>query len=44
MVDGVSSDGTGSHRLIIGSDAGPFTAPDGFVWESAGGRTSEEES
>ena len=32
---GVSPDGTGSHRLIIGSDAGPFTDPDGFAWEAA---------
>ena len=32
---GVSPDGTGSHRLTIGSDAGPFTDPDGFVWEAA---------
>ena len=32
---GVSPDGTGSHRLIIGSDAGPFTNPDGFVYEAA---------
>ncbi len=31
---GVSADGTGSHRLLIGSDAGPFTDPDGFVWQS----------
>jgi catechol 2,3-dioxygenase-like lactoylglutathione lyase family enzyme len=31
---GVSPDGTGSHRLTIGSDAGPFTDPDGFVWEA----------
>lgn len=31
-VAGVAPDGTGSHRLIIGSDAGPFTDPDGFVW------------
>jgi hypothetical protein len=29
----VSPDGTGSHRLTIGSDAGPFTDPDGFAWE-----------
>ena len=28
-------DGTGSHRLAIGSDAGPFTDPDGFEWEAA---------
>ena len=32
---GVSPDGTGSHRLMIGSDAGPFTDPDGFAWEAA---------
>ena len=32
---GVSPDGTGSHRLMIGSDAGPFTDPDGFAWETA---------
>jgi catechol 2,3-dioxygenase-like lactoylglutathione lyase family enzyme len=32
---GVAPDGTGSHRLTIGSDAGPFTDPDGFAWESA---------
>lgn len=34
-VAGVSADGTGSHRLTIGSDSGPFTDPDGFVWEAA---------
>lgn len=34
-VAGVPADGTGSHRLIIGSDVGPFTDPDGFAWESA---------
>lgn len=34
-VAGVSADGTGSHRLRVGSDAGPFTDPDGFIWESA---------
>jgi hypothetical protein len=28
-------DGTGSHRLTIGSDAGSFTDPDGFSWETA---------
>ncbi|MGN6796137.1 MAG: glyoxalase [Streptosporangiaceae bacterium] len=32
---GVSPEGTGSHRLAIGSDAGPFTDPDGFTWEAA---------
>jgi catechol 2,3-dioxygenase-like lactoylglutathione lyase family enzyme len=31
---GVSPDGTGSHRVVIGSDAGAFTDPDGFVWEA----------
>lgn len=30
---GVPADGTGSHRLAIGSDAGAFTDPDGFIWE-----------
>jgi catechol 2,3-dioxygenase-like lactoylglutathione lyase family enzyme len=34
---GVSPDGSGSHRLAIGSDAGSFTDPDGFPWEPAGG-------
>jgi hypothetical protein len=33
-VAGVSPDGTGSHRLVMGSDAGPFTDPDGFAWEA----------
>lgn len=32
---GVPVDGTGSHRLMLGGDAGSFTAPDGFVWEAA---------
>ena len=32
---GVSADGTGSHRITIGSDAGSFTDPDGFAWEAA---------
>ena len=34
---GVAPDGTGSHRIVIGSDAGSFTDPDGFAWEPAGG-------
>ncbi|MFI9586081.1 glyoxalase [Streptomyces sp. NPDC052236] len=34
-VAGVSPDGTGSHRLVIGGDAGTFTDPDGFAWEAA---------
>ena len=41
---GVSPEGSGSHRIVIGSDAGPFTDPDGFAWEpareAAGGRAS----
>jgi catechol 2,3-dioxygenase-like lactoylglutathione lyase family enzyme len=32
---GVSPEGSGSHRLVIGSDAGPFTDPDGFAWAPA---------
>src|SRR3954447_14503633 len=33
---GVAQDGSGSHRLVIGGDAEPFTDPDGFEWEPAG--------
>jgi catechol 2,3-dioxygenase-like lactoylglutathione lyase family enzyme len=32
---GVAPEGSGSHRLILGGDAGTFTDPDGFAWESA---------
>ena len=32
---GVAADGTGSHRITIGGDGGPFTDPDGFTWEAA---------
>lgn len=32
---GVAVDGTGSHRLMIDSDTGPFTDPDGFAWAAA---------
>jgi hypothetical protein len=32
---GVSPDGSGSHRVVIRSHAGPFTDPDGFAWETA---------
>ncbi|MFE9446609.1 glyoxalase [Streptomyces sp. NPDC006602] len=35
---GVPADGTGSHRIVLGSTAGPFTDPDGFAWEAAGSR------
>ena len=31
---GVPPEGTGSHRITITSDAGPFTDPDGFGWEA----------
>lgn len=32
---GLGADGSGSHRLAVGSDAGPFTDPDGFAFEAA---------
>ncbi|WP_106403308.1 VOC family protein [Actinocorallia populi] len=32
---GVPQEGTGSHRIMISGDAGPFTDPDGFVWQTA---------
>ncbi|MCW2751949.1 MAG: hypothetical protein JWR83_3059, partial [Aeromicrobium sp.] len=32
---GVPADGTGSHRIVIGSDVGSFTDPDAFAWEAA---------
>ena len=32
---GVPPEGTGSHRIVLGSDTGPFTDPDGFAWEAA---------
>ncbi|MEV0291931.1 glyoxalase, partial [Nocardia sp. NPDC050710] len=32
---GVAPEGTGSHRIIIGSGFGSFTDPDGFEWEVA---------
>ncbi|MGW1813141.1 glyoxalase [Streptomyces sp. NPDC002125] len=31
---GVDPEGTGSHRLVITGDNGPFTDPDGFAWEA----------
>ena len=34
-VAGVPPDGSGSHRLLINSDAESFTDPDGFVWAPA---------
>jgi predicted lactoylglutathione lyase len=32
---GVTPEGTGSHRIVIGGDVGSFTDPDGFAWETA---------
>ena len=32
---GVSPEGSGSHRLMIDTDADPFTDPDGFAWQTA---------
>ena len=32
---GVSPDGSGSHRIVLGGDGGAFTDPDGFAWENA---------
>jgi hypothetical protein len=32
---GVPPEGSGSHRISIGGDAGPFIDPDGFEWEAA---------
>lgn len=32
---GVPADGTGSHRIVLGSTADGFTDLDGFVWEAA---------
>ena len=31
---GIPADGTGSHRLTIGTGVGSFTDPDGFTWET----------
>ena len=31
---GVSPEGSGSHRIAMTSAAGPFTDPDGYVWEA----------
>jgi predicted lactoylglutathione lyase len=37
---GVAPEGSGSHRITIRSDAGPFTDPDGFAWEAVPVRTT----
>ena len=34
-VAGVDPEGTGSHRLVVASDGGAFTDPDGITWETA---------
>ncbi|MEU8654506.1 glyoxalase [Streptomyces sp. NPDC048737] len=31
---GVPEEGSGSHRVVLGSTAGAFTDPDGFAWEA----------
>ncbi|MFG2342213.1 glyoxalase [Streptomyces yangpuensis] len=33
---GVPADGTGSHRVVLGSTSDTFTDPDGFTWEGPG--------
>ncbi|MBO1331524.1 glyoxalase [Streptomyces sp. VRA16 Mangrove soil] len=33
-VAGVAPEGSGSHRIAVGGDAGAFTDPDGFTWEA----------
>ena len=35
---GVAPDGGGSHGIVIGSAAEPFTDPDGFAWGAASGQ------
>ncbi|MFB8278960.1 glyoxalase [Nocardia colli] len=31
---GVDPEGSGSHRIVLGSGIGPFADPDGFAWEA----------
>ncbi|MFZ3597752.1 VOC family protein [Streptomyces sp. BH104] len=31
---GVDAEGSGSHRIVLGSTGAAFTDPDGFVWEA----------
>jgi uncharacterized glyoxalase superfamily protein PhnB len=31
----VDAEGSGSHRIVVGSGFGTFTDPDGFAWEAA---------
>jgi uncharacterized glyoxalase superfamily protein PhnB len=37
---GTTPEGTGSHRLVVNGDVGPFTDPDGYTWQPV--RTMEE--
>jgi hypothetical protein len=39
---GVPAEGSGSHRLVIDSDAGAFTDPDGFAWRTPPATDSDE--
>ncbi|KRA39185.1 MULTISPECIES: glyoxalase [unclassified Nocardioides] len=32
---GVPEEGSGSHRIVLAGSAGPFSDPDGFVWEAS---------
>jgi catechol 2,3-dioxygenase-like lactoylglutathione lyase family enzyme len=41
---GIAPEGTGSHRIVIGNDAGPFTDPDGFAWEATGREAPHHEA
>ena len=42
---GVDAEGTGSHRIVLGSsEPTAFTDPDGFVWEAAGVVASQNPS
>ena len=41
---GVDPDGSGSHRLVIHSDAGECTDPDGYVWAAPVDRATTDPS
>ncbi|WP_318217006.1 glyoxalase [Streptomyces sp. SCL15-6] len=41
-VAGVPADGTGSHRIVLSCATGPFTDPDGFVWEATAPLTTAD--
>ncbi len=38
---GISPEGSGSHRLVVGSDVPPFTDPDGFEWATVDQPTTD---